>query len=70
MPIERLEAVEAGLGNVDTDLLKTFSAHHDAAQYVQAFRSGSAAPERDLNAYRGTSLDGAELAAAQQFQSD
>jgi methyl-accepting chemotaxis protein len=70
VPIERLESVEAGLGNVDTDLLKSFSAHHGAAQYAQAFRSDSAALDRDLNAYRATSLDGSELAAARQFQSD
>jgi methyl-accepting chemotaxis protein len=70
VPIERLGSVETGLGNVDTDLLKSFSARGGAAQYGQAFHADGLALERDLNVYRSTSLSGAELAAAQQFQSD
>jgi methyl-accepting chemotaxis protein len=69
-PIERLGSVETGLGNVDSDLLRSLSARRGAAQYGQAFHNDAAALERDLSAYRSTSLSGEELAGAQQFQSD
>src|SRR5690242_19436167 len=51
VPIDRLEAVETGLGNVDSDLLKAFATRTRAAQYGQAFQTDAAPVERDLNVY-------------------
>ncbi len=69
VPIEQLELVETSLGNVDSDLLKSFSTRGNAAQYGQAFQADSTALEQAFRAYRGSSLSGTELSNAQQFQS-
>ncbi|HUO71428.1 MAG TPA: methyl-accepting chemotaxis protein [Solirubrobacteraceae bacterium] len=70
VPIIHLQSVETNLGNIDTDLLKSFSARAGAAQYAQAFQTDSAALQRDLAAYHSTSLSAGEQAAYNQFVSD
>ncbi|MBV9801742.1 MAG: MCP four helix bundle domain-containing protein [Solirubrobacterales bacterium] len=66
-PIEQLESVETSLGNLDSDLLKSFSAASGATRYTQAFHSDAADLDQAFNAYRGSSLGGTELSTAEQF---
>jgi methyl-accepting chemotaxis protein len=69
IPIGQLGTVRADLGNLDADLLRSFGMASGAAQSAQAIRTDTAATERALSAYQGSSLSPAEQRVYGRYQS-